>query len=137
MEMAQLFQHIEKFFAVAIVTFVVVGFAVSPKQELQPPNDVWFNDRVINEVAPVLVKFGAEWCGPCRSMDSVLDEYRSKSDGEVRVVQVDIDKHPDLAQHYHVGPIPKLVLFHRGKIVAQTTGSRDYDDLCKWVSSKL
>ncbi len=129
--------HLEKFVAVAISTFVVVTFVIAPRKELKPPQDQWFEDRVIYQSNPVLVKFGAEWCGPCKMMDSVLNKYDQQMHGNVHVVKIDISERPDLAEYYHVGPIPRLMLFHEGKVIAQDVGSRDLESLKLWVDSKL
>ncbi len=129
--------HIEKFFAVAIVAFVVVSFAITPKNQIKPPQDQWFADRVIYQSNPVLVKFGAEWCGPCKMMDTVLAKYSKQMRGKVHVVTIDINERPDLAEYYHIGPIPRLMLFHKGEVVGQVVGSRDLESLQAWVESKL
>ncbi len=99
-------------FAVAI--FMALRAPTAP-----PEGNPWYT-AVVKSSRPVLVKFGADWCGPCRHMDSVLDEFSSS---QVKVVRVDIDEMPDLAQHYGVHSIPRLFLVKDGTLSPVTAVS--------------
>lgn len=64
-----------------------------------PPNDGWFEKAVLESSHPVVMKFGAEWCGPCRSMDEAIGMLRPKLSPKVSFSIVDIDQKPELFQH--------------------------------------
>lgn len=106
-----------------------------PKDYGPPPNDAWFQSAVVSQSEPVLVKFGADWCGPCRMMEPVLDQFAAHIDGRVGVVRVDVDQHSNLAQHYGVSAIPHLFLFRHGRVVADRVGSADEEQLRTWVAA--
>ena len=110
-------------------------YFTSPKDYGPPPNDAWFQSAVIGQSEPVLVKFGADWCGPCRMMEPVLDQFAARVGGRVGVVRVDVDQHPTLAAHYGVSAIPHLLLFHHGKVVADRVGSADMEQLRAWIAA--
>jgi thioredoxin len=114
---------------VAIAAFVLF----SQRLKIGPPDDAWFQAEVINRPEPVLVKCGASWCGPCRMLEGELDKFASQTDGRVAVVRVDVDKHPNLAQHYRVSSIPRLLLFQQGQIVGDRVGYADHQQLESWV----
>lgn len=99
-----------------------------------PQDDAWFQNEVLGQSEPVVVKFGAEWCGPCRSLDKVIDQYQQKS-GSVNVVKIDVDERGDLASHYNVSGIPKVIMFKSGKPIAQFTGSRPLNEFDQWIES--
>ncbi len=99
---------------------------------LSPPDDAWFQAQVIESPTPVLVKFGADWCGPCRRLDPELDQLGLN--GKLAIVRVDVGKHQRLAQHYGVSGIPHLLLFQHGVVVAQRVGYADHEQLRQWVS---
>ena len=56
-----------------------------------------FESEVLKSAQPVLVDFWAEWCGPCRMMNPIIDELVDSYQGKVKVGKVDVDKNPNLA----------------------------------------
>lgn len=110
-------------------------FFTSPKDFGPPPDNAWFQSVVINQPGPVVVKFGADWCGPCRMMEPVLDQF-SMSEPGVSVVRINVDQHGDLAQHYGVSSIPRLFLFEQGKVIGDRVGYLDEQQLRDWVIAR-
>jgi thioredoxin 1 len=104
---------------------------------IAPPNDSWFAAQVTNQELPVLVDFGATWCGPCQALKPSLERLAEMHDSRLKVVPIDVDERPSLAEHYNVGPIPRLLLIHKGKVIASEAGLMDYPELESWVLSKL
>lgn len=118
---------------VLILVAVAAAVLFSQRVHIGPPDDTWFQAEVINRPEPVLVKFGANWCGPCRMLEGELDKFASDTHGRIAVVRVDVDKHPNLAQHYRVSSIPRLLLFQQGQIVADRVGFADARQLESWA----
>ena len=87
---------------------------------------------------PVVVKFGAEWCGPCRSMDEAISILRPKLSPAVGFYVVDIDKKPELFQHYGSGGgIPQVMIFEHGKVVASQRGFGSTEQLEAWIKKNI
>jgi thioredoxin 1 len=82
-----------------------------------------FEQDVLNSDIPVLVDFWAEWCGPCRTMTPVLEQFATKHDGQARVVKVDADAQRALAIKYGVRGLPTLMLFDKGEVKATRVGA--------------
>jgi thioredoxin 1 len=80
-----------------------------------------FDEQVLRAGAPVLVDFSATWCGPCKRLAPTLNEVAAESP-QVRVVKIDIDESPNLADRYGVHSVPQLMVFKNGQIVAQRKG---------------
>ena len=81
-----------------------------------------FQSKVLDAQGPVLVDFFATWCGPCKMLAPTLDQVAAEVAGRAKVVKVDIDASPDLAQRFGVMSVPTLAVFKGGKLVNQAVG---------------
>ncbi|MEX5214549.1 MAG: thioredoxin [Nitrospiraceae bacterium] len=82
-----------------------------------------FEQEVRRSPVPVLVDFWAVWCGPCRMVAPILDELAREWNGAVRVVKVNVDENPELAQQFGVQSIPTLILFDQGQTKDRFVGA--------------
>lgn len=87
-----------------------------------------FNEIIAGNV-PVLVDFFATWCGPCKMMHPVLDRIAENTTGKARILKVDIDKNPALAQHFGVRSVPTLMIFKNGELKFRTSGVQSAESL--------
>src|SRR5690606_32372662 len=81
-----------------------------------------FESDVINSDLPVLVEFGAEWCGPCKTVAPELEALSRELEGKAKILQVDVDKSPRLAQMMQIQSVPTYVVFHQGRPVDAANG---------------
>jgi thioredoxin 1 len=83
-----------------------------------------FEQEVLQSDQPVIVDFWAEWCGPCHAVAPVLDRIAEERSGELKVVKLNIDEQPGLAQRYGIASIPTMVLFKNGEPAAAAIGAQ-------------
>ena len=89
----------------------------------------------LTEKGEVLVKFYADWCGPCQMMKPVVEEFAEKH-AEIKVLEVNVDDEEELAEKYRVSTIPCFVAMKDGKEVAREIGAMPLKKLEKLVGVK-
>lgn len=82
-----------------------------------------FQAEVLQEQLPVLVDFWAPWCPPCRAVGPVLDSLAQEYAGKIKVVKVNVDENPQLAQQYGVTSIPAFRVFDNGHAAGSFVGA--------------
>ena len=82
-----------------------------------------FEEEVLKSEKPVIVDFWAEWCGPCHAVAPVLDRIVDERNGDLKLVKVNIDEQPELAQRFGVQSIPTMILFKDGQPAAAAIGA--------------
>lgn len=92
--------------------------------ELDPVTSSDFSEKVLQAKQPVLVDFGAPWCGPCKMLEPILVEMAQDYLEEVAFYSVDVDQSPQLASEYGVMGVPTVILFQDGQPVNRVTGFR-------------
>lgn len=68
------------------------------------------------------IKFSAEWCGPCKKMEPMVEKLESEFKNEANFFSVDIDDVPSIAQKYKVRTLPTVLILKDGQEVNRVTG---------------
>jgi thioredoxin len=93
-------------------------------------------DELVHVPGPVVIKFWATWCGPCRAYAPQFETALAGRDG-VTAVQVDVDDEPELAARFGVRSIPHTVLVVDGREVAAFSGARPATGVNVWLDEHL
>lgn len=86
---------------------------------------------------PVLIDFHAEWCGPCKAQAPIIKDVAQTLSGKVRVIKIDIDQNPAIAERYQIRAVPTLALFNKGELIWSQAGMMSKQQILHVVESKL
>jgi len=99
-------------------------------------NELSFENEVSQSTLPVLIEFGAEWCGPCVKLLPVLEKFATNN-VNLKIVKIDIDDSPTLSSKFKIRAVPTLMLFKDGIEVDSKVGMISASDLQSWIDEKL
>jgi thioredoxin 1 len=88
-----------------------------------------FSATVLTSQTPVLVNFGAPWCGLCRAIEPLLVQFHDRWGEHIKVVHVNADENFKLANTYRLTKLPTLILFADGREIQRLEGFQGREDL--------
>ncbi|MDE7377013.1 MAG: thioredoxin family protein [Muribaculaceae bacterium] len=78
---------------------------------------------------PVLIEFFASWCPHCKRMMPIMDELREKMGDRAAIIQIDVDKYPDLEKVYGVKGYPTFFVYKDGTQFWHDSGEKPLSEL--------
>jgi thioredoxin 1 len=88
-----------------------------------------FVREVLESKVPVLLDFGATWCGPCKALEPVLEKLATELGDRVKVLAIDADDSAAIAAKYKVRAVPTVISFVGGQEHKRHTGVASLDVL--------
>jgi len=79
--------------------------------------------ELIQSPKPVLVDFYAEWCGPCKIMKPRLLDVAERIGEKAKVVEIDVDREKEIAEHYRIQSVPTFIIFKNGEQLWRQSGA--------------
>lgn len=98
-------------------------------------NDENFDQELGDGVT--LVDFYADWCGPCRMMEPIIEELANEMSGSVKIAKIDIDASQKVTARFNVTSIPTLILFKNHEEIERIVGVKDKKALKSIIQAAL
>ena len=85
----------------------------------------------------IILKLGATWCGPCKTMGPILENVKKKIGDKGTIIKIDVDKNQKLASELNISGVPTLIIYKNGKQIWRQSGVVDANTIeQKIVSTK-
>ena len=91
--------------------------------------DLNFKEQVLTSSIPVLVNFGAPWCGLCKVIQPTLIQFHDRWDDRIKLVNINADANFRAASTYKLKTLPTLILFANGRILERLEGFHSQAEL--------
>jgi thioredoxin len=82
-----------------------------------------FEAEVLRSELPVLIQFTADWCEPCKAIAPEVEAFARETAGKAKVVRIDVDKAPVIAQQLRIQSVPTFMVVAEGKIQDAVVGA--------------
>lgn len=92
---------------------------------VQSVTDATFEAEVLRSELPVLVDLYADWCQPCKQLSPIVEQVSQELAGKIKVVKVDVDANPMVAQTFRAQSIPMLLVIAQGRVAQHHVGVLD------------
>ena len=104
--------------------------------KLKVLDDVTFQGA-LDSTKPLLVEFGASWCGPCRLLEPVLEELAEEYGTQIKVMKADFDESNRTATELGVRSLPTVVFFKDGREVDRLVGALPKEAVAEHIDALL
>jgi thioredoxin 2 len=113
------------------------GNCHNPLPWLTTAADDDFDAVVTNSTLPVLVDLWAPWCQPCRIVEPGVERAAMTFAGALKVVKVNVDTAPMVAERFSARSIPMLLILERGQERGKQVGALGPDPLLRWIDGVI
>lgn len=94
-----------------------------------------FNKIISESNIPVVAKFFATWCGPCKMIAPVFEKLSQEFENQVKFIEINVDDCEGISGDYYVSSVPTFIVFKNGEEFNRTSGALAYEQLENFIKS--
>ncbi|MGC0389317.1 thioredoxin family protein [Bradyrhizobium sp. USDA 241] len=104
---------------------------------MKPLTDTTFIEAIEGATKPIVIKFEAKWCQPCKAMTPLLVDIEKQLGDRVDFYSANVEHCMLVAQRYKVNQIPALLAIDKGVVTAMRTGAASKAEILQWIKTAL
>lgn len=93
--------------------------------------------KLITSELPLVIDFWAEWCGPCKAIAPMMEEFAREYDGQVNIGKCDVEENNDLAVEFKIRNVPTILFIRNGKVVDKIVGAVSREEIKRKMDKVL
>ena len=94
-------------------------------------------NKILEENSIVVADFSATWCGPCKTMEPIIESVANQLENKVKVMSIDVEDEPDLATKYKIRNVPTILYFKNGELKDKSVGAMVETDLINRINNLI
>lgn len=94
-------------------------------------------NSLVKDNENVIVKFSAEWCGPCKTMGNMIKNYNNEVVNDVSFAEIDVDEadFADIITDYGIRNLPTFIFFKNGESKDKKVGILQNNEMTEWITN--
>lgn len=85
--------------------------------------------KLIVSEQPLVIDFWAEWCGPCKAIAPMMEEFAREYEGRVNIGKCDVEENNDLAVQFQIRNVPTILFLRNGDVVDKVVGAVSREEI--------
>lgn len=93
--------------------------------------------KLIDSELPLVIDFWAEWCGPCKAIAPMMEEFAHEYEEQVNIGKCDVEENNDLAVQFKIRNVPTILFLRNGEVVDKVVGAVSREEIARKMNELI